>query len=307
MQQDGLPKCAKVRKNVLLSRPSLGTDLEVGKRRPQYAFNRAATLADYPPRCYRSGVDWACHFTDGDGDESTPPSWLTFPWAEKRPGATVVKAALPDEKWLYRVGGISALTLGIAYIIIIPLFVHVGAPPKGGEVWLKYLQGKTTVWWTILWLGVLTDFLYIPVALALYFALERVNRSAMLLASVFVGLFVALDLTVTWANYAALLTLSGPYAAVTNEVQRAGLCSPAANYASSVPHPYRGLLRHRRPFHRNFYHRFRDVEGERNFQEDHGLFGPGRRRVWIDFRGKFLCSRHAAYRSHHDLVLVCGL
>ena len=78
-----------------------------------------------------------------------------------------------------------------------------------------------------------TDFLYIPVALALYFALERVNTSAMLLASVFVELFVALDLAVTWANYAALLNLSGPYAAVTNEVQRAGYVA-AANYASSV-------------------------------------------------------------------------
>jgi hypothetical protein len=49
MQQDGLPTSAKVRKNALLSRPSLGTDVEVGKRRPQYAFDRAATLADYPP------------------------------------------------------------------------------------------------------------------------------------------------------------------------------------------------------------------------------------------------------------------
>jgi hypothetical protein len=103
----------------------------------------------------------------------------------------------------------------------------------GGEVWLKYLQGKTTVWWTIVSLCVLTDFLYIPVALALYLALERVNRSAMLLASIFVGLFVALDLAVTWANYAALLTLSGLYAGVTNEVQRAGYVA-AANYASAV-------------------------------------------------------------------------
>jgi hypothetical protein len=134
----------------------------------------------------------------------------------------VVNAAHPDEKWLYRVGGISALTLGIAYITIIPLFAHVGAPPTGGEVSLKYLPGKTTVWWTILGLCVFTDFLYIPVALALYFALERVNRTAMLLASLFVGLFVVLDLAVTWANYAALLTLSGLYGAVTNEVQRAG-------------------------------------------------------------------------------------
>ena len=53
------------------------------------------------------------------------------------------------------------------------------------------------------------------------------------LASVFVGLFVALDLAVTWANYAALLTLSGLYAAVTNEMQRAGYVA-AANYASAV-------------------------------------------------------------------------
>ena len=45
----------------------------------------------------------------------------------------MVNAAHPDEKWLYRVGGISALTLGIAYIIIIPLFAHVGAPPTGGR------------------------------------------------------------------------------------------------------------------------------------------------------------------------------
>ena len=48
------------------------------------------------------------------------------------------------------------------------------------------------------------------------FPLEvTVCSMTMLLASVFVGLFVALDLAVTWANYAALLTLSGLHAAVT--------------------------------------------------------------------------------------------
>ncbi len=145
----------------------------------------------------------------------------------------MVNAVSPDGKWLYRVGGISALALGVAYIVIFPLFAHVGAPPTGGEIWLKYLQGKTTAWWTILGLCVLTDFLYIPVALALYVALERVHRSAMLFASACVGLFVALDLAVTWTNYAALLTLSGLYAAATNEVQRAGYVA-AANYASAV-------------------------------------------------------------------------
>ena len=145
----------------------------------------------------------------------------------------MVNGVSSDGKWLYRIGGFAALALGMTYIVIIPLFARVGAPPTGGEIWLRYLQGKTTVWWTILWLCVLTDFLYIPVALTLYVALERVNRSAMLLASAFVGLFVALDLAVTWTNYAALLTLSSLYAAAPTEVQRAGYVA-AANYASAV-------------------------------------------------------------------------
>jgi hypothetical protein len=140
----------------------------------------------------------------------------------------------PEGKWLYRVGGISALVIGIAWIIVIPLFAHVGgAPSSDGEVWLKYLEGKTTVWWAILGLNVLTDFLFVPVALSLYLALKRVNRNAMLVATAFVGLFVVLDLAVLWTNYASLLTLSGLHTAATTDVQRAAYVA-AANYASAV-------------------------------------------------------------------------
>jgi len=106
-------------------------------------------------------------------------------------------------------------------------------PSSGGEVWLKYLEGKTTVWWAMLGLSVLTDFLFVPVALSLYVALERVNRNAMLIATAFVGLFVVLDMAVTWTNYASLLTLSGLHDAATNDVQRAAYVA-AANYASAV-------------------------------------------------------------------------
>jgi hypothetical protein len=149
--------------------------------------------------------------------------------AEKMMG----NAVDPDGKWLYRVGGICALVLGIAYIITIPLYAHVGAPPSGGEAWLKYLAGKTTEWWAILGLSVFTDLLYVPVALALYLALKGVNRNVMLLATAFVGLFIVLDLAVTWSNYASLITLSGHYAAATNDAQRAAYVA-AATYASAV-------------------------------------------------------------------------
>ena len=139
-----------------------------------------------------------------------------------------------DGTWLYRVGGICALLLGLGYVVTIPLYAHVGAPPSGGgEVWLSYLAGKTAMWWVILGLSVLTDLLYIPVALALYLALRGVSKNAMLVATAFVGLFVVLDLAVTWANFASLISLSGTYAAATTDAQRTGIVA-AANYPSAV-------------------------------------------------------------------------
>jgi hypothetical protein len=139
----------------------------------------------------------------------------------------------PDWSWLYRVGGISAVVLGIGYIVIIPLYVSAGAPPSSGEAWLLYAQGKTAAWWAILGLSVLTDFLFIPLALALYLALKAVDRNAMLVATALVGSFVVLDLAVLWPSHAALISLSSSYAAATTEAQRAAYVA-AATYASAV-------------------------------------------------------------------------
>jgi hypothetical protein len=140
---------------------------------------------------------------------------------------------LVNEKWLYRVGGISALIIGIAYVIIIVLYVLAGVPPTGGEAWLKYLAGRTTEWWIIIGLSVLTDFLFVPVMLALYHALNGINRHAVWLATALFGLFIVLDLGVTWPNYSSLVHLSGNYAAATNEGQRA-ISIATANYASAI-------------------------------------------------------------------------
>jgi hypothetical protein len=145
----------------------------------------------------------------------------------------MVNAVDPDGKWLYRVGGISALLLGIAYIIIIALYIPVGVPPSGAEARLMYLARNTTVWWAILGLSVLTDLLFVPVALSLYLALKGISRDAMLLATACVGLFVVLDLAITWTNYASLIALSGKYAAATTDAQRAVFVS-AASYPSAV-------------------------------------------------------------------------
>ena len=72
-----------------------------------------------------------------------------------------------------------------------------------------------------------------PVAFALYLALKGVSRNAMLLATAFVGLFVVLDLAVTWSHYASILTLDGNYSAAKDDAHRAGYVA-AANYASAT-------------------------------------------------------------------------
>jgi hypothetical protein len=144
------------------------------------------------------------------------------------------EAAGRDERWLYRLGGLSALALGVAYTAIFPLYSRVGAPPTGdGEAWLAYLAGKTAIWWVILGLSVLTDILFVPVGLALYFALKRFDRLAMLLASALGGLFVVLDLAVTWTGYASLLNLSSRHSSATSDAQRAAYVA-AAHAASAV-------------------------------------------------------------------------
>ena len=72
-----------------------------------------------------------------------------------------------------------------------------------------------------------------PIALALYLALKGLNRDAMLMATAFIGLFVFLDLAVTWPNYASLIALSDEYAAAPTDAQREAYVA-AANYASAV-------------------------------------------------------------------------
>jgi hypothetical protein len=138
-----------------------------------------------------------------------------------------------DQKIWCRVGGIAAISLAVGYTVIVPLYFHVGAPPSGGDAWFKYLPGKTSVWWTIVAISVLTDLLFVPVALSLYLALRDRGRNAMLLATAFVGAFVALDLAVTWSHYASILILYEKYASSTNEILRAGYLA-AADYGSAI-------------------------------------------------------------------------
>jgi hypothetical protein len=138
-----------------------------------------------------------------------------------------------EERQCYRYGGLAALLLVIGYVAIIPLFTWVGAPPATGEAWFRYLSGKTTAWGVIIWLSVVTDLLYLPVAWALWFALRKTGTTLMLASVVCMHLFVCVDLAVTWTHHASLLGLFQNYSNAADPVHRAAYLA-AAEYASSI-------------------------------------------------------------------------
>ena len=139
----------------------------------------------------------------------------------------------PSRRWLYRVGGISAFVLVIGYFLTIPLYMNAGIAPTGAEAQLIHFAPHLAEWWIILGLMVFTDLLYIPVWLALYQALKGINRNLMVLALACHGLFVLLDLTLTWPNFAIMFNLSPDYVNAATDAQRAIIVASAGS-ASAV-------------------------------------------------------------------------
>ncbi|HEV2486055.1 MAG TPA: hypothetical protein VGT08_11035 [Terracidiphilus sp.] len=142
-------------------------------------------------------------------------------------------AASNDCRRVNRVGAIAALLIAVGYIVIIPLYARVGAPPHDGDSWFSYLPGKTSLWWAILWISVFTDLLYLPLTLALYQALRESGKIVVRMSCALIVLFVALDLAITWSNYASILTLFARYSQTADPGIRAA-CAAAADYGSAI-------------------------------------------------------------------------
>jgi hypothetical protein len=146
---------------------------------------------------------------------------------------TITYAPDPGWKRMYRLGAIAAFALVIGYLIIIALYIPVYPFPDTGQAMLEYLNGNSSVWWAIIGLSALTDFLYALIAFSLYQALKGINRDAMVVATGLKWLFVVLELAIAWPNYVVLLTLSESYAAATTDLQRASYVA-SANYATAM-------------------------------------------------------------------------
>jgi hypothetical protein len=154
----------------------------------------------------------------------------------------ITMALDPDAKGIYRAGGVSAFILVIGYLLTFPIYACVGdAPPSGIEAKLLYFAKHVTGWGLIVGLMVLTDFLYIPIFLSLYQALKAYNRFRMRLAVACMGLFVVLDLALTWSAFSVLILSGGRYAAATTDAQRTLVLAAAAFPSALLDSPLLGV------------------------------------------------------------------
>lgn len=141
-----------------------------------------------------------------------------------------------EDRALFRTGGIAGILIALAYPVIVALFVVAGTPlpvGKGGEAWLTYLSGNQASWWAIVGLSVITNILWLPVALAVYRALKAIGNTGAMAGAGLMVLFVVLELATSWSNYAVLIDLSYKFEAAAGEVERAAVLA-AASYGSAL-------------------------------------------------------------------------
>lgn len=132
-----------------------------------------------------------------------------------------------ESRVVCRAGSMASLAIALGYVIIIALYVPMGAPGQGAAARLTQIAAHQRAWWAILALSVITDLLFLPLIWALYQVLKPFQRPLMVVATVSISLFVILDLTLTWTNYAALIPLSDRFAHAGSEAHRAAITATA--------------------------------------------------------------------------------
>ena len=140
----------------------------------------------------------------------------------------------PDPAWsgLYRAGGVSAGLFVVFLVAAIVLSITTPQPPtSGGAATLEYIAAHRAVYIVHQQLWLVPGFFAMVTYLALYVALEHVNKSYAALGAMVGGVAWALTLAMptTSTGAPALVYLSDQYVATTDPAQRATFVAAAEN------------------------------------------------------------------------------
>ena len=137
----------------------------------------------------------------------------------------------PDPSWrgLYRAGGISAILIGVLFIVaIVFIAITPQAPSSGGISTLQYIAANRSIYIIGQILGIPSIFLGIVALLALFVALKHFNKNHAAIGSLVA--IVAQLLPLAYLTFGSLVYLSDQYAAATTEAQRTAFATAAEGF-----------------------------------------------------------------------------
>lgn len=133
---------------------------------------------------------------------------------------------------VFLLAGYSGIIIAVVYAVISVAFAVSGFPlPKESSGWITYLEGKTVIWWWIIWLSIITNILYLPFAFGLYELLKKIYKLQVIIVGLLFSLFVFLELSITWNHYPTIIQLTQKYNLATTEAQKTAILS-AIEFAS---------------------------------------------------------------------------
>jgi hypothetical protein len=125
-----------------------------------------------------------------------------------------------NDRWLYKVGGVSALVVAVIFIVDLVLYSIAGKMPSLGAAWLPYINGKSGAWEAIVSVGVVSDLGLLVLNLSLYTALRPLNRALTLIALAWAALSVVFNETIINLPTNSLIALARSYATAGTAAQR---------------------------------------------------------------------------------------
>jgi len=138
------------------------------------------------------------------------------------------------KKQVLQIAGYSGISIAIAYVFNTIAYTISGFPlPERATDWVIYLEGKTALWWTIIWLSIITNILYLPFTYGLYEFLKKTHKTLALISGGLFSLFVFLELAITWTAYPTIIELFKKYKLTEVGLEQERILS-SIQYASAV-------------------------------------------------------------------------
>jgi hypothetical protein len=143
----------------------------------------------------------------------------------------------PGWSSVYRVSGLLLILAAVLWTVVsrTASILYASGYPSDPASYLALIsqhQSLASITWS-LW--IVSDFLLMLPAIALYVVLQRYNRTLALLGSLFAMFFNIFDICVTELNSLTLVSLSHGYASATSEVLRASYVVAAAYGFYALP------------------------------------------------------------------------